>query len=461
MYHQHKGIPPKKTFLIRRNFPMLDPHSSLYSNDKPSSLSSPSFHRTTNQEKSKGNDSKKLSCSPLIISPSIADFGEDSRNSTTASSKVRQKPCVLSFQRMNSSDSSQINSVDESETEVFNNCSGSREDRKRVSFSDTCGLQVPDSPESTLISISASEDESTSTRDGVTGEQRSNSSKHVVNTAASVLLLMRFSVTDQALDCLTTKTKAAIPKAGDSRTGHNNRKRIVSIKERANDSIAKDTTRKRERPPPSVFVHPITPTSSKNLLQWSKEITMPKPKPVEARLNPPRRISMPESSSSHRQSQVMLPTRLSMPEDPNELNSLHCFVRAKLLKVFYLPPQKGKPNGRVGLRCLFCAHLPRKERTGTTMCTFYPKSLQDLYRSVMTWQRIHFRLCKHVPKDTQDAYWKHKESDQTRGKTEYWITSAMRLGFEDISDGRSGICFVKPTSNSNASAEPGDPSQIT
>lgn len=37
----------------------------------------------------------------------------------------------------------------------------------------------------------------------------------------------------------------------------------------------------------------------------------------------------------------------------------------------------------------------------------------------------------------------HKESDQTRGKTTYWITSAVRLGLDDIShDGRNGICFV-------------------
>ena len=150
-----------------------------------------------------------------------------------------------------------------------------------------------------------------------------------------------------------------------------------------------------------------------------------------------------------------------MPEDPNELNSLHCFVRAKLLEVFYLPPQKGKPNGRAGLRCLFCAHLPRKERAGTTMCSFYPKSLRDLYRSVMTWQRIHFRLCKHVPQVIKEEYWKHKESDQTRGKTEYWVTSATRLGFEDISDGRNGICFVQPNNKGIANAETGIVSQVS
>ena len=457
---RHKGIPPKKTFLFRRNFPMLDPFLSFYGNGKPSSSPASSFHRTiTNQENPKENDFKKPSCSPLMISPSISDFDEDSSDSTTAASpKERQEPCVLPLQRMYSSDSSQINGANENETENFSNCpEGSSHDRKRVSFSDICSLQVPISPESTLTSISASKDETTNTRDGVTPGERSNASQRVVDTAASVLLLMRFSVTDQALDCLTSKTKVA---ASTGRTEHNNSERIISIKERANFIVTKVSSRKRERPQASEFVHPITPTSSKNLLQLSKEVILPKP--AEERLTQLRRISMPESSSkSHRQSQEAPPTRLSMPEDPNELNSLHCFVRAKLLEVFYLPPQKGKPNGRVGLRCLFCSHLPRKERAGTTMCTFYPKSLQDLYRSVMTWQRIHFRMCKHVPKDTQDAYWKHKESDQTRGKTEYWITSAMRLGLEDISDGRNGICYVKPATSSNASAEVGDPSHIS
>ena len=79
--------------------------------------------------------------------------------------------------------------------------------------------------------------------------------------------------------------------------------------------------------------------------------------------------------------------------------------------------------------------------------TFHPKSLKDLYRSVMTWQRLHFRVCKHVPQQLKDEYWKHKESDQTRGKTTYWVTSAMRLGLKDINEDRDGICYVNPKRN--------------
>lgn len=226
----------------------------------------------------------------------------------------------------------------------------------------------------------------------------------VVSTAASVLLLMRFSVTDQALDSL--------------RTGSSSETEVV----------AKHALTEKQEEGPT----PVEATSTTSL------VTLP------SQREPPslRRVSMPEDT------RLACPRRLAMPEDPNELNSLHCFVRAHLLEVFGLPPQKDKP-GRVGLRCVFCSHLPRKDRSGTTMCTFYPKSLQDLYRSVMTWQRIHFKCCQHVSPEIRQEYWKNKE-DQSRGKTTYWVTSAMRLGLQDIS-GRTGICFVSPAQAGSAS----------
>ena len=224
----------------------------------------------------------------------------------------------------------------------------------------------------------------------------------VLSTAASVLLLMRFSVTEEALSTLT-------------RGGSNSEKESSKQEEQSR----KDECQEKSD------IQPVESPSSPHLV--SPE-TSSKPGIV-------RVVSLPEDTTTS------CPNRLAMPEDPNELNSLHCFVRAHLLEVFSLPPHKDKP-GRVGLRCVFCSHLPRKQRSGTTMCTFYPKSLQDLYRSVMTWQRIHFRSCKHVSPKMKEEYWKHKQSDQTRGKTTYWITSAMRLGLQDINNGRNGICFV-------------------
>lgn len=85
--------------------------------------------------------------------------------------------------------------------------------------------------------------------------------------------------------------------------------------------------------------------------------------------------------------------RLAFPEDAHELNSLHCFVRAELLEVFALPTADEEANqvqstsrsssrrntstsgrsyasGRVGLRCVYCAHLPRRARAGSTMVSY-------------------------------------------------------------------------------------------
>lgn len=101
--------------------------------------------------------------------------------------------------------------------------------------------------------------------------------------------------------------------------------------------------------------------------------------------------------------------------------------------------------GRVGLRCIYCGHIPRKAIFGkASMSTFYPKSLSDLYRSVCTWQRVHFRSCRHIPSDIKEKYWSLKDSDRSRGKTKYWVTSALEIGLVDSDgiDGRGGVCFA-------------------
>jgi hypothetical protein len=132
---------------------------------------------------------------------------------------------------------------------------------------------------------------------------------------------------------------------------------------------------------------------------------------------------------------------LAQPEDAQELNSLHCFVRSDLLELFVV--QDGTSRGHVGLRCACCAHLPRKDRAGTVMTKFFPKSLRDIYRSVCTWQRVHFQQCRHVPKKVLRMYKALKADDKTRGKTKYWVESAKRMGLVDVGEGeREGIRFA-------------------
>jgi hypothetical protein len=150
---------------------------------------------------------------------------------------------------------------------------------------------------------------------------------------------------------------------------------------------------------------------------------------------------------------------LAMPDDHQQLNSLHCLVRSELLEVFplldettrgdkknqssrsssMLPP-RGRPR-RVGIRCVHCGHLPRKEKMGASMSTFFPKSLEDIYRLVCTWQRVHFKHCQHIPEEVSNTYWRLKENDRTRGKKSHWVTSAYRLGLRDADGHRGGIVW--------------------
>jgi hypothetical protein len=146
--------------------------------------------------------------------------------------------------------------------------------------------------------------------------------------------------------------------------------------------------------------------------------------------------------------------RLAVDTDSKKVNSLHKFVRAELLECFVL-----QGSYRVGLRCVHCAGWLGKQvdstsnsnsnsnnsHSNSSMSTFFPKSLQDLYRSVCTWQRIHFKTCPHMPEHVKEKYWRLKDADRTRGKKSHWITSAYGMGFRNVDDNRSGIMYCPTT----------------
>ena len=97
--------------------------------------------------------------------------------------------------------------------------------------------------------------------------------------------------------------------------------------------------------------------------------------------------------------------------------------------------------GRVGLRCSFCSNIHQGEQQ--TMAAFHPKRLRDLYRSVCTWQRVHFKECVHVPEGLREKYQFLKDSDKKRGKTAYWVESARHIGLMDVEGwhGKGGVSF--------------------
>lgn len=165
------------------------------------------------------------------------------------------------------------------------------------------------------------------------------------------------------------------------------------------------------------------------------------------------------------------PTRLALPEDGMKLNSLHCFLREELLEVFVVGSSAssstssiknkhshypGSSVGRVGLRCVFCARERTRKGKGkegaassdkensyydndeAPMAVFYPKSIAEIYRLVTSWQRCHLRKCKYLPPDIRLKWKRLRENAKSRGKTNYWITSANRIGLVDDTQSRTG-----------------------
>lgn len=183
------------------------------------------------------------------------------------------------------------------------------------------------------------------------------------------------------------------------------------------------------------------------------------------------------------------PKRLMLPNDAVKLNSLHCFIRAELLEIFVIEPSSLKnakhlhaPSssvGRVGLRCVYCAKARRRfqdefskgpsmedndanvsnKQTESTdrvevsdgahiarddeapMAVFYPKSISEIYRLVTSWQRCHLRKCRNVPPDVRSNWNERRETDKSRGKTTYWISSAREIGLIDCTSRAGGIRF--------------------
>jgi hypothetical protein len=60
------------------------------------------------------------------------------------------------------------------------------------------------------------------------------------------------------------------------------------------------------------------------------------------------------------------PFRLALPEDSTSQNALHCYVRSHLLEIILSDTSSTSTgvtvHARVGLRCVHCAHVPRKDR---------------------------------------------------------------------------------------------------
>lgn len=159
------------------------------------------------------------------------------------------------------------------------------------------------------------------------------------------------------------------------------------------------------------------------------------------------------------------PTRLALKYDDTKLNSLHCFLRSELLEIFVVQKSShkspthspGSSVGRVGLRCVHCAMNKKKEnRDEAPMAVFYPKSIAEIYRLVTSWQRCHLRKCRNLPPAVRAKWQSLRDSDKSRGKTHYWITSAKEIGLLDCRSRAGGIRFG-PNTKGNEGAKDSTP----
>ena len=137
--------------------------------------------------------------------------------------------------------------------------------------------------------------------------------------------------------------------------------------------------------------------------------------------------------------------RLYRDEDKGALSERHCYVRQCYIQAFTATASdvssrhsKGAQKlnqGQVGVRCIFCSHLPHGDRAERAVC--YPRSISRLYQTVADMQRFHFESCVCIPSRMRETYQALKTS-RKRGQEkpqEYWIRSARELGLYDSPDG--------------------------
>lgn len=137
--------------------------------------------------------------------------------------------------------------------------------------------------------------------------------------------------------------------------------------------------------------------------------------------------------------------RLYRDEDKGALSERHCYVRQCYIQAFTATASdvssrhsKGAQKlnqGQVGVRCIFCSHLPHGDRAERAVC--YPRSISRLYQTVADMQRFHFENCPCIPIKTKETYRALKTS-RKRGQEkpqDYWIRSARELGLYDNPDG--------------------------
>ncbi|KAL9179974.1 hypothetical protein ACHAXT_007944 [Thalassiosira profunda] len=145
-------------------------------------------------------------------------------------------------------------------------------------------------------------------------------------------------------------------------------------------------------------------------------------------------------------------TRLAIPSDDGFLDPAHAFLRSQCLEAFestqedLMSGRGTRANskvGQVGLRCAFCAALPRRETARQAVC--YPSKRETIYEAVRNYHRTHLPECPCIPEATKAQFKRMMETSSDRHPQRvikaYYAEAAADLG---IVEGSKGLVFGEP-----------------
>lgn len=142
------------------------------------------------------------------------------------------------------------------------------------------------------------------------------------------------------------------------------------------------------------------------------------------------------------------PIILATPQDAENLNSIHCFVR-KHIEVFAATdyetsapcPGRKAPLvlGQVGLRCIHCKAVHPRLRTKRAVC--YPRSISRVYNCVSDMKFDHFSNCNYLPVNVKEEFEALNQINAAKGRVKgsnntakFYYDSAVKLGMQDKGD---------------------------
>ena len=154
------------------------------------------------------------------------------------------------------------------------------------------------------------------------------------------------------------------------------------------------------------------------------------------------------------------PSCLLIESDTTFLDPLHIFLRTKCIEVFMAtkhhidaPGRGSKPSciGQLGLRCIHCKHMSRKELARQAVC--YPSRRDTIFEAFRNYQRTHLKICPLIPQVIMEEYNMLSNNTALRHKSKqvlkfYFAEAASELGIVDSST-HKGMVYDKSRLNTS------------